>query len=579
MDVRIKILFFILRKIKDKDLIKGLVIAFSAFVIVFLPTFVQAEFLGQTTLFFVDSSYDATKREELPATLIKISPKLLLYIDDNWWSAQNPFVQDEARRSLNALATEFEGRIHPQLTSTFGNEWNPGIDNDSRITVLFHPMQDDAGGYTNYGDEFLRLQNPTSNEREMVYLNTDFITSPRLKSFLAHELVHLITFNQKEKLHNVSEEMWLNEARAEYASTLLGYDDVLLGSNLEGRMQVFIQNPTDSLIEWKNEKADYAVVNLFSQYLVDQYGVAILKDSLQSNKVGAASLFEAMENSGFTATFSELFTDWTIAVLVNDCTLGERYCYKNENLKDFKVVPQTNFLPFTGESTFSLVNTIKDWSGNWHKLVGGNNVLKVEFQGNPLAIFKLPYLIENREGKITLQFLNLDENQKGQFELQNHKGNRSVILIPSPQTNTQNIENFIPYQFVLTFSATPRTQEQEQILINQLLAQIEFLTKEIAKLQAKLAMLLGADCTNISSNLFLGMKGGEVTCLQEFLKAQGPEIYPEGLVTGNFGPLTFNAVIRFQEKYAGDILTPVNLLKGSGYVGAFTRAKINALLP
>ncbi|MCH7828891.1 hypothetical protein IH982_03480 [Patescibacteria group bacterium] len=553
------------------------------FTVVFLPSAVQAEFLGQTVVFFVDSSYDATKREELPAALVKISPKLLLYIDDAWWSAQNPFVQDEVRRSFNALATEFEGRIYPILTSTFGSEWKPGIDNDSRITVLFHPMTDEAGGYTNYGDEYPKVQNPTSNEREMVYLNTAFITSPMLKSLLSHELVHLITFNQKENLHNVSEEMWLNEARAEYASTLLGYDDVFLGSNLERRIQTFIQDPTDSLIEWNNEKSDYAVVNLFIQYLVDQYGLNILKDSLLSSKVGAASLFEALENNGFSTTFAEVFTDWTIAVLVNDCALGERYCYKNQNLKDFKVVPQTNFLPVSGESTFSLVNTTKDWAGNWYKLVGGNNVLKVEFQGNPLAIFKLPYLVENREGQITLKFVTLNENQKGQFELQNYKENRSLILIPSPQTNTQDTENFLPYQFVLTFSTAQRTQEQEQVLIDQLLAQIDFLAKEIAKIQAQIYALLAgqgtANCSSFTRDLSFGMKDNfEVSCLQEFLKSEGPDIYPEGIVSGNFLSLTQAAVVRFQEKYADDVLLPLDLEKGTGYVGASTRAKINSIL-
>ena len=559
------------------------ILFFVVLTVVFLPAAVRAEFLGQTTTFFVDSTYDATKREELSAIVIKISPRLLFYVDDNWWSAQNPFEQDEARRSFSALATEFEGRIYPTLTSTFGSEWNPGIDNDSRITVLFHPMNEDAGGYTNYGDEYLKPQNPTSNEREMVYLNSDFITSPILKSLLSHELVHLITFNQKEKLHNVSEETWLNEARAEYASTLLGYDDIFLGSNLERRTQAFIQNPTDSLIEWNNEKADYAMVNLFTQYLVDQYGLNILKDSLRSSKVGAASLFEALESNGFSVTFAEVFTDWTIAVLVNDCALGERYCFLSENLKDFKVVPQTNFLPVSGKSTFSLVNTTKDWAGNWYKLVGGNNVLEVEFQGNPLAIFKLPYLVENREGEITLKFANLNENQKGQFEIQNHKENRSLILIPSPQTNTKDVENFIPYQFVLTFSAAPRTQEQEQALIDQLLVQIDFLTKEIAKIQAQIYAVLAsqgiASCSSFTQDLSFGMRNNfAVSCLQEFLKNQGPGIYPEGIVSGNFFSLTEQAVIRFQEKYANDVLLPLDLEKGTGYVGALTRAKINSLL-
>jgi peptidoglycan hydrolase-like protein with peptidoglycan-binding domain len=86
-------------------------------------------------------------------------------------------------------------------------------------------------------------------------------------------------------------------------------------------------------------------------------------------------------------------------------------------------------------------------------------------------------------------------------------------------------------------------------------------------------------CSQLSSNLYFGMSGNNgVKCLQEFLKSQGADIYPEGLVTGNFGSLTKQAVIKFQEKYTADILTPVGLLKGSGYVGAQTRAKINQIL-
>ena len=41
-----------------------------------------------------------------------------------------------------------------------------GIDEDSRVTVLIHPMSQGIGGYFNSGDEYSLAQNSVSNERE-----------------------------------------------------------------------------------------------------------------------------------------------------------------------------------------------------------------------------------------------------------------------------------------------------------------------------------------------------------------------------------------------------------------------------
>ena len=51
-----------------------------------------------------------------------------------------------------------------------------------------------------------------------------------------------------------------------------------------------------------------------------------------------------------------------------------------------------------------------------------------------------------------------------------------------------------------------------------------------------------------------------------------------GKETDFFCQLTLKAVIKFQEKYAKDILAPWNLIKGTGFVGKNTLAKINQLL-
>jgi len=79
-----------------------------------------------------------------------------------------------------------------------------------------------------------------------------------------------------------------------------------------------------------------------------------------------------------------------------------------------------------------------------------------------------------------------------------------------------------------------------------------------------------------TSRLSKGSKGKEVTELQKCL-AKFPDIYPDGTISGYFGPKTAEAVSRFQEKYTEDILEPYGYTKGTGTVGKSTRAKLNEI--
>ena len=78
------------------------------------------------------------------------------------------------------------------------------------------------------------------------------------------------------------------------------------------------------------------------------------------------------------------------------------------------------------------------------------------------------------------------------------------------------------------------------------------------------------------SDLKLGSRGKEVEELQKCL-SKYPELYPEGKITGFFGDETKEAVIRFQEKYAKEILEPWGFTKGTGLVSKTTRSKLNEL--
>lgn len=533
--------------------------------------------------FQVEKNYDISGREKISAVLIKTTSKLYFYIDSVWWGSQNYQRQQEVLAKFESLSLEFENKIYPQLTSLFGSEWKPGVDGDERITILFHQMREDAGGYFRTADEYIKVQAPDSNEREMLYLPIGQIDNVQLKSLLAHELVHLITFNQKERLRGVSEEVWLNEARAEYAPVLLGYESAYQGSILERRIKIFLEQPSNSLTEWQNVKYDYGVANLFIRYLVDHYSVTTLADSLKSKKIGILSLNEVLKANGFQEDFSQIFTNWTIAVLLNNCSLDFKYCYLSENLKNFRLNPSVNFLPLSGRSSLSVADTTKNWTGNWQKFIGGNGILKLSFESLAGLNFKVPYLIEDKDGNYSINFLVLDNDEKGVVYISDFgTKNRSLTIIPSLQTKISGFDGGeLTYSYSFTVASTERTPDQEEEMIKQLLEKIDFLKKEIIKIQAQINKILNKNivsCSQISVNLSLDSGGSQVECLQEFLKNQGSEIYPEGLITGYFGRLTQSAVIRFQEKYSSEILAPYGLGRGTGIVGSATRSKINKIL-
>jgi peptidoglycan hydrolase-like protein with peptidoglycan-binding domain len=549
-----------------------------------LPSMVGAVSIGQEINFNIDSSYDLYSRKEIPAVLQKITNQLYFYVDKDWWNELDYSKKQSLDVAFYDLSLEFERNIYPKLTSTFGSEPKPGIDNDEKITVLIHPMIKEAGGYFNSGDVYSKLQYPKSNEKEILYLNSQYIDEPEAKSFLAHEFVHLITANQKDLLRGVTEETWLNEARAEYVPTLLGYDEEYQGSNLQQRLGQFVANPNDSLTEWLNKKEDYGVVNLFTQYLVDHYGVKVLVDSLQSSKIGIDSINYALEKNGLKKDFSQIFADWTIAVLVNDCQLGEKYCYLNKNLKDLRITPTFYYLP-RAETILSTYYDATYWSANWQRLIGGGKNLTLEFDGADFVEFEVPYLLCDLKDICSVEFFSLDTEQKGKITFSEFNTKySSLTIVPFIKSKTSGFdgrEDSFSFSWKVTVY-NKSEEEREDELISRLLAQIEELKRQIAEFHAKINAILvergQISCQRFESNLYFGMENEQVRCLQEFLKEQGNEIYSQGLVTGYFGPLTQVAVIRFQERYATEILVPLGLTSGTGFVGQMTIIKLNELL-
>lgn len=114
--------------------------------------------------------------------------------------------------------------------------------------------------------------------------------------------------------------------------------------------------------------------------------------------------------------------------------------------------------------------------------------------------------------------------------------------------------------------------------VNKVLTLLKTFTKDEATITRVETALRGpvsepSFCYTFSGNLKIGDAGAQVTALQTALQRQGLTVS----VTGTFDTQTAFAVKAFQEKYASEVLTPNGLTRGTGYVGASTRAKLNGL--
>jgi len=418
------------------------------------------------TVFFVESQYDATQRSQITATLQQTSERAYFYTDSVWWESLSLSEKSQALNSINSLASEFDNVIYGKLTSFFGDIWSPGIDNDPRITILFFPLTGKAGGYINYSDEYSKSVVARSNEREMVYLNTDHLNKAIIKSFLAHEFQHLITFYQKDKIHGVVEDVWLNEARSEYSPTYLGYDEPFSGSNLENRVATFSANPSDPLCEFKSDSADYGLVNIFMQYLAEKYGQDVISESTKDEKVGIESINNALKKRGYSVTFQDVFTNWVVANFLNNCSAGDLYCYNNLNLSKSNLY--VSFKESTVTQELTKQETIKDWQALYYQFepVGKleKTFLKLSFKKeNTGDYFKIPYIVEKTDGTFLINFMEIVGSESTLYISEFGDTVKSVTVVPLKESKVSDFTTADPSS---AFSLEGSLTEEEPLKVS-----------------------------------------------------------------------------------------------------------------
>ncbi|HZZ99286.1 MAG TPA: hypothetical protein VFK07_01070, partial [Candidatus Paceibacterota bacterium] len=165
----------------------------------------RADTVGEHHDFFDNSSFDLNGRSSLPATLELVANHAYYYVDDQYLDSLSSDERTAMMQQLVGLANEFDNNIYPKETAFWGSEADPGIDGDAHITVLLEELKSGTGGYFDSSNGYPTSVAPNSNEREMLILNADSLNQGHLDAFLAHEMQHLISFNQKDLLHHVTE--------------------------------------------------------------------------------------------------------------------------------------------------------------------------------------------------------------------------------------------------------------------------------------------------------------------------------------------------------------------------------------
>jgi len=234
---------------------------------------------------------------EISATLRYISPYLYMWVQDG---------VDVTPGLLEQSGRMFEEHLYPTVRRYFGAEWSPGIDNDVRLTVL-NASFSGAAGYFSSSDQYPPSVVPTSNGREMFYINVDSKQpgSSSYDSALAHELQHMVHW-----FADPNEDSWVSEGLSELAEHLCGYSK-------DRRVQVFAANPDIQLTDWEANSgrvtAHYAASFLFMAYLAERFGPDWTRDLVANEQNGIAGFDSVLRTHGSDLSFEDVFADWVVA--------------------------------------------------------------------------------------------------------------------------------------------------------------------------------------------------------------------------------------------------------------------------
>jgi hypothetical protein len=365
--------------------------------------------LGQIDRFFTHIPEQLVK-----GTCLAIGEHIYLYIEN---SVRHLMTEPEARE----IVIEFDSRIYPQIHRWLGSEWKPGLDRDTRVTLLMHDVGADGsgrdfGGYFSPSDQ--RPTDLNSNRREIIFMDVyQFQERPRFTFFnsLAHEFAHLVNFYQNG---GTTDERWLEEGIASFAEWAI-YRNV---HNIF--VDGYLNDPSVSLTSANTADVYYGGTFTLLLYLFENYGgQQFIRELARQDRLGTRGIDAALAALGRSERFADVFQNWALANFVNAVNRGTLLGYTNlPNRRVNAQIPRVSSYPTVR------VDSLDDWGVRY---IGFRNLpsrleIALEGLGGGALHAQVAHLLAN--GTSAIHPLDFDARNNSRIELEELKPGDEVIL-------------------------------------------------------------------------------------------------------------------------------------------------------
>jgi hypothetical protein len=344
-----------------------------------------------------------------------------IYVDSN----AKPYPSDN---SIQAVAGEFDQKIWPNNTATFGNIIYNSID----INMINIDGPWGIGGYF------------TPASPNSIYMDAADINSWGFQ-IVAHEFQHLI-HNQKD----ADEDLWVNEGCADLAIAIIyGQNDGTITGHVDG----FEGAPDNDLTVFQNDMADYGSAYAFIQYFWDHFGGQSSIRELVGNKVnGIPGIDDTLQSLGYQKRFDAIFPEWCVANRINDALIADgQYGYN-------KLAIQVNTVKDWASPPATFSSDVHRWASDCYRVQSGNGLdLLTEFCGTKGSYTPRLYAKGQNGVNTTVRSIILDSSGNGSTLLYGFGRDFSDAVLFTPSSNGGN--------YALSFRMVDRTPPNTTALV------------------------------------------------------------------------------------------------------------------